>query len=82
MSDLLELFSRDPLTFTKEGGEIRDMISQFREKRSAFNLGNLAAGRTKAAAGTVKESAAAAAVKASGLSLNLGGLLKKKVTDS
>lgn len=72
MSDLLELFSRDPLSYTKEGGEVVDIIMQFREKRSSFNLGNLTAGR--AAPKATKESKA---VAATGLTLDLSHLLKK-----
>ena len=47
MSDLSELFSRDPLTFTKEGGEVRQIIEAMRAKRKQFNLGNMKAGSTK-----------------------------------
>lgn len=72
MSDLLELFSRDPLSYTKEGGEVTEIIRQFREKRASFNLGNLSAGR--AASKPTKESKA---VAATGLTLDLSHLLKK-----
>lgn len=47
MSDLSELFARDPLTFTKEGGEIRTIVEEMRRKRGQFNLGNAKAGSTK-----------------------------------
>ncbi len=70
MTDLLELFSRDPLSYTKEGGEVAEIIKQFREKRSSFNLGNLTAGRAK----PTKETKA---VASAGLTLDLSHLLKK-----
>lgn len=47
MTDLAELFSRDPLTYTKEGGELRSIIAAFRERRAQFNTGNMKAGSTK-----------------------------------
>jgi len=47
MSDLSELFARDPLSFTKEGGEVAAIIAEMRKKRAQFNLGNKTAGSTK-----------------------------------
>lgn len=47
MSDMLEIFSRDPLSYTKEGGELRIIIEEMRKKRAQFNLGNISAGTTK-----------------------------------
>lgn len=47
MTDLAELFARDPLTYTKEGGEVRQIIEEMRKKRAQFNLGNARAGSTK-----------------------------------
>ena len=44
MSDMLEIFSRDPLSYTKEGGELRIIIEEMRKKRAQFNLGNISAG--------------------------------------
>lgn len=47
MSDLTELFARDPLTYTKEGAELSTIIAEMRKKRAQFNLGNKTAGSTK-----------------------------------
>jgi hypothetical protein len=47
VTDLADLFSRDPLSFTKEGGEVRLIIEAMRAKRAQFNLGNIKAGSTK-----------------------------------
>jgi len=47
MSDLSELFARNPLSFTKEGGEVATIIAEMRKKRAQFNLGNKTAGSTK-----------------------------------
>lgn len=45
MSDIAELFSRDPLKLTKE--DIGEIISYYRQKRAQFNLGDKTAGSTK-----------------------------------
>jgi hypothetical protein len=45
MSDIAELFSRDPLNLTKEN--IDEIIKYYREKRALFNLGDKTAGNTK-----------------------------------
>jgi hypothetical protein len=45
MSDLAELFSRDPLQLTDE--DIRSIIEEMRKSRHAFNAGNAKAGSTK-----------------------------------
>jgi hypothetical protein len=45
MTDIYELFARDPLQLTKE--DISAIIQKFRESRKAFNLGNKKAGSTK-----------------------------------
>lgn len=45
MSDLSQLFSRDPLTLTKD--DIRSIIEEMRKSRHAFNAGNAMAGKTK-----------------------------------
>jgi hypothetical protein len=47
VTDLADLFSRDPLSFTKEGGEVRLIIEAMRAKRAQFNLGTIKAGSTK-----------------------------------
>lgn len=47
MTDLAQLFSQDPLTYTKEGGELRAIIEEMRKKRHQFNAGNAKAGSTK-----------------------------------
>lgn len=66
MSDLADLFARDPLSFTKEGGELATIIEAMRQKRGQFNLGNAKAGKV-----TGKPSEKAAAVADA---LKLGGL--------
>ena len=48
MNDLLELMSRDPLSYTTDGKELETIIAKMREGRAAFNLGNLRAGSMKA----------------------------------
>lgn len=45
MTDISELFARDPLALTKE--DITEMILHFRKCRGQFNLGNVSAGSTK-----------------------------------
>jgi hypothetical protein len=47
MTDLSELFARDPLTYTKEAAELETVISEMRKKRAQFNSGALKAGSTK-----------------------------------
>lgn len=45
MSDLAELFNRDPLQLTDDN--IRTIIEEMRKSRHAFNAGNMKAGSTK-----------------------------------
>jgi len=45
MSDLAEIFSRDPLSYTKSGGELCTIIEEMRKKRGQFVLGNSKAGK-------------------------------------
>ncbi len=45
MSDIAELFSRDPLKLTKT--DIGEIVAYYRERRSQFNLGDKTAGATK-----------------------------------
>lgn len=45
MTDLAELFARDPLELTKD--DIRSIIEEMRKSRHAFNAGNAKAGSTK-----------------------------------
>lgn len=45
MTDLAELFARDPLNLTKE--DISSIIEEMRKSRHAFNAGNMKAGSTK-----------------------------------
>lgn len=47
MTDINELFQRDPLNYTKESGELREIVAYFCTRRAQFNLGNLKAGSTK-----------------------------------
>ncbi len=46
MTDISELFARDPLQLSKQ--DIGQIVARFRESRKAFNLGNVRAGSTKA----------------------------------
>lgn len=46
MSDIAELFRRDPLSLSEQ--DLDEIIAKFRTARSQFNLGNLQAGATKA----------------------------------
>jgi hypothetical protein len=48
MSDLSDLFARDPLSYTKEQGELAAIIDKMRASRKQFTLGNMKAGTTKA----------------------------------
>lgn len=43
--DLQELFSRDPLSLTRE--DISTIVETMRKSRHQFNLGNVKAGSTK-----------------------------------
>lgn len=45
MSDIQELFARDPLKLTKS--DISEIVERFRQSRHQFNLGNKTAGKTK-----------------------------------
>lgn len=45
MTDLAELFARDPLSLTDD--DIRSIIEEMRKSRHAFNAGNAKAGSTK-----------------------------------
>jgi len=45
MTDISELFARDPLSLTKS--DITQIITTMRASRHAFNAGNIKAGSTK-----------------------------------
>lgn len=45
MSDIAELFARDPLKLTRE--DLTTIVAKFRESRGQFTLGNKMAGSTK-----------------------------------
>lgn len=45
MSDIAELFTRDPLSLTKDN--IDTIISEYRKARANFNLGEKSAGSVK-----------------------------------
>jgi hypothetical protein len=57
MSDLAELFSRDPNKCTKD--DVRSIIAAYRERRKQFNLGSAQAGSVKPLKGKAAESAKA-----------------------
>lgn len=71
MTDLQQLFSQDPLTYTKEGSEIAKIVAKFRESRGQFSLGAMKAGKTT----PPKSATGKAAASLSGLSLNLQSLI-------
>lgn len=45
MSDLTELFSRDPLQYSKQ--DVQQIIAIYREKRKQFNAGGTLAGKAR-----------------------------------
>lgn len=65
MSDLTELFSRDPLKLTRE--DVASIIAVYREKRKQFNLGGTLAGKAKVA--PAKSLALANAIKSDELDI-------------
>ena len=70
MTDITELFARDPLDLSKQ--DIAAIVAKFRESRKAFNLGNSRAGSTKPP--TAKQKKAAdlmAKVAASGIKISI-----------
>lgn len=70
MTDITELFARDPLDLSKQ--DIAAIVARFRESRKAFNLGNVRAGSTKPP--TEKQRKASEImqkVAASGIKINL-----------
>lgn len=70
MTDIAEIFARSPDDCTDD--DMRAIIAAFRERRKQFNLGNMAAGSTKATTAKAKES-----ISATGkLDLRSIGLLK------
>lgn len=57
MSDLLALFAKDPLKYTKE--DVRAIVDAYREKRKQFNSGAIMAGKVKAPPAKAKALSAA-----------------------
>ena len=45
MSDIAELFARDPLELSKQ--DLGEIVTYYRQKRAQFNLGDKTAGSTK-----------------------------------
>lgn len=45
MSEIAELFARDPLSLTRE--DITQIVEKLRAQRAQFNLGNKSAGKAK-----------------------------------
>lgn len=72
MTDIQNLFSSDPLGFTKEAGEVRRIVERLRESRGQYSLGAQKAGSMKAPTGKAAKAAAGLNLK-----LNLSSLLKK-----
>ena len=54
MSDMSELFARDPLKLEKAAFET--ILTEMRRNRANFNLGNMKAGSTKPPSAKTKES--------------------------
>lgn len=75
MTDLAELFSRDPLKYSKD--DLSVIIAKMRESRAQFNLGNMKAGTTKAKAPAAPKTAAGKAAASLNLKLDLSSLVKK-----
>ena len=46
MTDLAELFARDPLTYTRD--DLRFVVMEMRKSRTAFAAGNMKAGKSPA----------------------------------
>jgi hypothetical protein len=70
MTDITELFARDPLELSKQ--DIAAIVSKFRESRKAFNLGNSRAGSTKPPTAKQKQTAdLLAKVSASGIKISI-----------
>ena len=65
MSDLSELFARDPLSLTTV--ELDTIITEMRKKRASFNAGNMKGGSTKPP--TEKQAAALSIAKTLNLDL-------------
>lgn len=53
MSDLAELFARNPLDLTRD--DVTKIVEEMRKSRHAFNLGNMKAGSTKPPTAKQKE---------------------------
>lgn len=53
MSDIAELFARNPLELTKD--DVTKIVEEMRKSRHAFNAGNMKAGSTKAPTTKQKE---------------------------
>lgn len=62
MSDLSELFERDPLSLTKDDPAIVKMIEAYRAMRVKFDMGDMKAGSTKPRATSKKPPSLAAAL--------------------
>lgn len=75
MTDLQTLFALDPLTYTKEGEEVKKIVARLRDSRGQYNLAAQTA--PKKAATPRSASAKAAATLAPGLKINLTSLLNK-----
>ncbi len=66
MSDIATIFQRDPLLYTKEAGEVEQIIAKQREMRHTFNTTGMA---QKKATPKQKESADAAGLSLKDLKL-------------
>jgi hypothetical protein len=76
MTDIAELMGSDPLGFTKEAGEVKELVEKLRGSRSQFNLNGMKAAAPKKAV-SAKAKAVAGLNLSGGLSLNLESLLNR-----
>lgn len=67
MTDLSELFARDPLELSRQ--DINTIVEEMRKRRGQFALGNMKAGSTKPL--TEKQKTVAAIADKMGLKLDL-----------
>ncbi len=70
MTDLAELFARDPLSLTKE--DVSSVVTEYRARRGQFTLGAMKAGKV------AKPTKKAAAVSGLDLKLDLSAVLGGK----
>lgn len=75
MTDLAELFARDPLTLNRE--DFSAIVAELRSRRAQFTLGAQKAGSMKPK--TEKQKATAALTESLGIKIDLSSILGKKL---